>query len=59
MEGKVFVLSRDDFFFIKSVITTLPLFTCLFRMPRTIVNNIKCIQKQFLWDWAMKGKRVI
>ena len=44
---------------IKSVLTSLPLFyVFLFCMPTTMVREVKRIQKNFLWDWGSKNRKI-
>ena len=45
--------------FIKAVLTALPLFNLsFFRAPKTIINRLSSIQRQFLWGGKLEEKKI-
>jgi len=44
---------------IKSVLTVLPLYyMSLFKMPSSVCEEIRKIQRKFLWGWGVEGRKI-
>jgi len=46
-------------YLIKSVLSSIPLFyLSLFKMSEAVANEFVKIQRNFLWGWGSKGRKV-
>jgi len=56
MEGQV---RFDGGSLIKSVLSSLPLFYfSLYKMPTMVTKELERLQRDFLWRWGSKGRKI-
>jgi len=57
-KGKLLSIA-GQIYFIKSVVTALPLFyMSFFKVPKQVCKEIRSIQINFLWGWGSEGKKI-